>query len=80
MKKDDLIDYKCILESWKSKEDLVKSLIERAKDLAKVMWNACSNVLYERGIDEIKESLEFLKPKIEVVERVRAASTIDIQD
>ena len=31
--KDELINYKCTLESWRSEADLVKSLIERAEDL-----------------------------------------------
>jgi hypothetical protein len=77
--KHDLINYKCTLESWKSESDLVKSSIERARDLTKGMWNACSNVLDEWGIDEIKESLELLSPKNEVLEQVRVTSVILIQ-
>ena len=43
------------------------------------MWNACSNVLDEWGIDEIEESLESLTPKNEVVEQVRVTSATEIQ-
>ena len=44
------------------------------------MWNTCSDVLDEWGIDKIKESLESLTSKKEVVEQARAASAAEIQE
>ena len=69
-----------MLESWKCEANLVKSLIEWAGDLAEGMWNSCSDILEEWGIGEIKESMEYLTPKIEVIERARAAFVADILD
>ena len=78
--KDDLINYKCSLQSWKYEFDLVKSSIEKVGDLTKGMCNACSDVLDEWGIGEIEESLESLMPKNEVVEKVRPALVTKTQD
>ena len=75
-----MINYKCTLELWRFEANLVKSSIERARDLIEGMWNACSDVLEEWGISEIEESLESLTSKKETVEQVRAVSTIEIQD
>lgn len=65
------------MEVW---ADLVKSSIDQAEDLAKGMWNSCSDILEEWGIAEIKESIEYITLKIKAVEWVRVASTADIQD
>lgn len=44
------------------------------------MWNACLDVVDEWGISEIQEYLESLTPKHDVVEKVRATPTTEIQD
>jgi hypothetical protein len=59
---------------------LVKLSIERAENLIKGVWNTCFVVLDEWSIGEIKESLEYLMPKTEVVEQVRASSEDEIRD
>lgn len=67
LKKDVMIGFKCILKSWKSDVDLVKSSLYRFRDLAEGMWNSCSYILEEWGIREIEESLhtiESLVPNI----------------
>ena len=78
--KDEIINYKYTIESWNSEVDAVKSSLEREEDLIEGVWNTCSNVLDEWGIGEIKESLESLMPKTEVVEQVRATLDAKIQD
>ena len=74
--KDQLINYRYTLESWRFEVDVVKSSIERAGDLIGV-WNTC---LDEWGIGEIEESLESLTSKKEVVEQERSSSVVEIQD
>ena len=54
---------------------MVKSSIERARDLIERVWNTCSDVLDEWGIGEIEEYIESLMSKTEVVEQARATST-----
>lgn len=78
--KDELINYRYTIESWRSEDDVVKSSIERVGDLIEGVWNTCSNVLNEWGIGEIEESLESLTSKTKVVEQARAASASKIQD
>ena len=80
LEKNELITYKYTLESWRSEADLVKSSIERAGDLTEGMWNTCSDVLDEWGIEEIEESLESLESKEEVVEQARVISAVEIQE
>ena len=75
-----MISYKCILESWKSEVDLVKSSIKKVGYLAEGVWNTCADVLDEWWIGENKESLEYLTPKIEAMEQVRSDLVVDIQD
>ena len=78
--KDEIINYRYIIESWKSEANTVKLSIERVGDLIDVVWNTCFDVLDEWGIGEIEESLESLTPKTEAVEQVRAASEAEIRD
>ena len=59
---------------------MVKLLLERDRDLIEGIWNTCSNVLDEWGINESEESLETLMPKAKVVEQARAASEAEIRD
>lgn len=54
--------------------------LEIARELIEGVWNTCFDVLDEWGIGEIKESLESLMPKTEVVEKVRASSEAEIRD
>lgn len=61
--KEELINYKCTLESWIYEANLVKSSIEKAWDLTKGMWNACLDILDKWGIGEIEEFLESLTSK-----------------
>ena len=78
-----MIDFKCILESWKSTTDLVKSSLDQVGNLTEGMWNSCSKILEEWGIGEIEESLdtvESLTPNIEALERVRASFTTNIHN
>lgn len=55
--KDELINYRYTIESWRSEADVVKSSIERVGDLIEGVWNTCSYVLDEWEIGEIEESL-----------------------
>lgn len=50
LEKYNMIGFKCVLKSWKFKADLVKSSLDRAKDLAEGMWKSRSNILEEWGI------------------------------
>ena len=77
---DELINYRYTIESWKFKDDVVKSSIERDGDLIEGVWNTCSDVLDEWGIGEIEEYLDSLMSKIEVVEQARASSASKSQD
>lgn len=76
--KDELINYRYTIESWRSEADSIKSSVERAKDLIEGMWNTCSDVLDELGIGEIEQSLETLTSKNKVVEKMRVTSAIEI--
>jgi hypothetical protein len=80
LEKDELINYRYTIESSRSNADVVKSSIERDEDLIKGVWNTCSYVLDEWGIAEIKEYLEPLTSKIEVVEKARNVSVTEIRD
>lgn len=80
---DDVISFKCILESWKSNVDLVKSSLDQASDLVEGMWGSCSDILEEWEIRENGESLdtnESLAPNIEVIKHVRASLVTDIEE
>ena len=66
--KDEIINYRYTIWSWKTEADIVKSSIERVRYLIEDLWNTCFDVLDEWGIGEIEESLESIMPKTKVLE------------
>ena len=78
--KDEIWKYRYTTESWKSEVDALRSSLEKARDLIEGVWNTCSDVLNEWGIDEIGESLEALTPRMEELEQVRASSKAKIKN
>ena len=75
-----MLKYRYTIELWKYEADVVKSSLEKAEDLIEGVWNTCSDVIDDWGIDEIEESLESFMPKAEDVEQVRASSKADINN
>lgn len=61
LEKDDMIAFECILKSWKSEADLVKSLLDQAINLVEGVWDYFSGILEEKGIGEIEESLNAIE-------------------
>ena len=78
--KDKVLKYRYTIELWKFEVDVVKYSLEKAEDLIEGVWNTCSDVIDEWGIDEIEESLETFTPEVEDVEQVRASSEADINN
>ena len=76
----EILKYRYTIESWKSKADVVKSSLEKVRDLIERVWNTYSDILDEWGIDKTEESLEALTPRTEEVEHVRASSEEEIKN
>ena len=45
LKKDEMLKYRYIIESWKFEVDVVKASLEEAGDLIEGVWNSCSDVI-----------------------------------
>ena len=54
IRKDEIINYRYTIDSWKLEVDAVNSLLERVGDLIEGVWNTCLDMLDEWGIGEIK--------------------------
>ena len=75
--KEEIINYRYTIESWKFETNVVKSSLEKVGDPIEGVWNTYLDVLNECGIDEIEESLEALE---KAVEWVMATLEAEIKD
>lgn len=80
LRKVEILKYRYTIKSLKSEVDVVKSSLEKVRDLIEGIWNTFSNILDEWGINEIEESLEALMSRTEEVEQVKASLEVEIKN
>ena len=62
LEKDNMIRFECVLTSWKSQVDLVKSLLDQASDLAKECGTLAWTFLKNGELDKLRNILIPLSP------------------